>query len=1238
MGIELGLAAELPGAVIRYTTDGSVVTEGSPVYTGSLTLNNTTQVRARAFADRLLPSAPVMGMYVEVDGAVANYTSDLPVIILHNYGGGSVPTSIDQPVLVQAFEPLYGVTSLTNAPGLVSRGVFHLRGSSTLGYPKGSFFLETHEEDEFPRNVDLLGLPKESDWVLYAPNNFEPILINNAVAHELSRQMGEYSSRTRFAVVFLNTGGGTVTMANYNGIYVLEEKIKVDKNRVDIDRLQPEHVAEPEVTGGYLLSVDRADPGTSQMSAGGQSFNHLSPRYEEIITAQRAPQRNYIRDYLNEFYSVLTGPNWKDPVSGYAAYLDVDAAINHSIQGVVTFNVDGLRLSSYLRKPRGGKIVMGPVWDFDRTQGSTDGRDFNPTVWQSRVGDRGTDYFNADGAYSNPWYRELFRDIDFWQRWVDQYQELRAGALSDVNVHGVVERFADEVRQEQPREVNRWGVRPRSGTQTRDGYSYNFSGTYQGEVEWVKHWYSERLGFIDGNLLSRPVLSREAGGITAGTGVTLSGPTGATIYYTLDGTDPRMPQGGVASSARVYTGPVIVDGNVRLVARSRDLSHSNETGPDAPPLSTPWSGVVAATYVVSTPDLVISELMFHAGETVQDGTNTAGAFEYVELLNRGSSVVSLPGVRVSGAIEFTFGAAGPVTELAPGDRVLVVADAAAFDLRYPGKGPVGGVYVGGMDNGGERLVLHGPLGEPIHDFRYEDEWYLGTDGYGFSLVLRDEGVALGEWGQASAWRVSTLWGGSPGEVDPASPGIAEVLVNEILTHTDPPQFDSVELYNPGLESADISGWWLSDNRDQPFKYQIPTGSVIDAGGYVVFDEREFTNTTSSSFRLSSLGDEVYLFSTDGGTNLTGYVHGAEYGAARNGVSFGRLLSSTGREWYLAQSVNTLGSANAGPAIGPVVINEIQYDPAPYEGTNNNIRDEFVELRNLSDEPVPLYDVLAPTNTWRLRGGVDFDFPEGFEIPAGGYVLLTGFDPVQRPQELAAFQAVYGLGQDVTYLGPCEGVLDNAGEAVRLYKPDTPQGADSPTPGFVPYVLVDSVEYEAIKPWPTNVLATGFSLQRLDSGAFGGDPVNWQGEEPTPGAENAGAISLDADGDGLPTAWEVAYGLDGASSDGDNGATGDPDGDGLSNYEEYLSGTHPLDTADVLALGDVEWGGSGAEVRFKAVAGKTYTVLVRSSLTEGEWVRLTDVPALEASGEIVVTDPEVGVEAGRYYRLVTPQLP
>ncbi|MGA1238515.1 MAG: CotH kinase family protein, partial [Limisphaerales bacterium] len=569
MGVELGLAYAMPGAVIRYTTDGSVVTETSPVYTVSLTLNNTTQVRARSFADGLLPSVPVMGMYIEVDGAVANYTSDLPVIILHNYGGGSVPTSIDQPVLVQAFEPMYGVTSLTNAPGLVSRGVFHLRGSSTLGYPKGSFFLETHDEDEFPLNVELLGLPRESDWVLYAPNNFEPILINNAVAHELSRQMGEYSPRTRFAVVFLNTGGGTVTMGNYNGIYVLEEKIKVDKNRVDIDRLQPEHLAEPEVTGGYLLSVDRADPGTSQMSAGGQSFNHLSPRYDEIITPQRAPQRNYIRDYLNEFYSVLTGPNWKDPVSGYAAYLDVDAAINHSIQGVVTFNVDGLRLSSYLRKPRGGKIVMGPVWDFDRTQGSTDGRDFNPTVWQSRVGDRGTDYFNADGTYSNPWYRQLFQDIDFWQRWVDRYQELRAGAFSDANVHGIVEMFADQVRREQPNEVNRWGVRPRSGTRTVDGYSYNFSGTYQGEVQWVKHWYSERLGFIDGNLLPRPVLSREAGAVAAGTRVTLSGPTGATLYYTLDGTDPRLPQGGVSSAAMVYAGPVTVDGNVRLVARAR---------------------------------------------------------------------------------------------------------------------------------------------------------------------------------------------------------------------------------------------------------------------------------------------------------------------------------------------------------------------------------------------------------------------------------------------------------------------------------------------------------------------------------------------------------------------------------------------------------------------------------------------------------------------------------------------
>ncbi len=1144
-----------PNLEIRYTLDGSFVYEGSPLYTAPIPVNGTTSVRARAFQPGLWPGAVHTEFYLALTPETANFTTDLPIIVLHNQGGGEVPAYWDQTVLVQTFEPIDGVTSLTNRPTLSSPGVFHLRGSSTLYYPKGSFFLETQDELGFDRAVPLLGLPAESDWVLYAPNNFEPVLIHNPVAFELSRQMGRYASRYRPVVVFLNTTGGAIQPSNYNGIYILEEKIKADPNRVDMNKLGPQDLQPPEVTGGYLLSVDRSGLGEWPIYAGDQSLNVLDPNFWEFISPERAPQYDYLQNYLDTFAGVLYGPNWRDPVSGYAAYIDLPAAIDHQLHGVVTFNVDALRLSGYLYKPRNGKIIMGPVWDFDRTQGSTDGRDFNPRVWRSRVGDRGTDMFNSSDTYYNPWYGRMFMDLDFWQLWVDRYQELRDSVLSRTNVHAIIDSLANQVRTEQPREVLRWGVRPRSGTIRVDGYSHSFPGTFDGEVDWMKMWYDDRLAFIDQNLLDRPHLNLPAGPIPPGSLLTLSSTESGTIYYTLDGMDPRLPGGAVSATAKIYSGPITLSSNARVVSRNLDPAHHNQTGPGAPPVSTPWSGLSSATYVVQTPALVISEIMYHPALNAQEGACTDEDFEFIELVNRGPETISLPGFHFTNGIQFTFTATNPVTQLAPGERVVVVRNLAAFQSRYPQVDRIGGVYSGSLDNAGERIELIGPLLEPILDFHYDNAWYRTTDGLGFSLVAADESAPFSAWNNAAAWRVSNQSGGSPGAPEPPSPGIPQVLITEALTHTDPPQQDSVELFNPGSAPANIAGWWLTDDLAAPFKFQIPTNTVITPGAYLVFNESQFTNNLATSFRLSSLGDVVYLLSTDGGTNLTGYLHGFEYGAAFNGVSFGRHIVSTGAEQFVEQSSLSLGATNAGPRIGPVIINEIMADPTPASPANAAL-DEYLELFNPTSAAVALYDPLAPTNTWRIRGGIDFEFPANITIPTNGYLLVVEFDPALDPAMAIAFRSHYSLNPNIQILGPYSGRLDNEGDHVRLLRPDRPQGPLSPMPGFVPYVLVEEIDYSITPPWPTAPSAAFKSLQRRDPSFFGNDPAHWELAAATPGTVNPSNGSQDSDGDMLSDVWETAHLLDPHSAVGDQGTAGDPDGDDLTNLEEMNAGTHP----------------------------------------------------------------------------------
>ena len=1239
--LSLVLSTPSSSAVIRYSLGTNLPTELSTLYSGPIPISTTTVVRTRAYVPGLLPGPVRTETYVQLAAGFYGVRSDLPIMILHNLGKGDVPASADQFVIVQVFEPGTVQSTLTNLPDFSGHGIFHKRGSSTLGMAKASFFLETEDEYFDDRKVPLAGLPEDSDWVLYAPNYFEPVLLHNPVAFELSRQMGPYAARTRFVEVYLKDNAGALTTGDYNGVYVLGEKIKVGDHRVDIDKLRPENTQPPYVTGGYLLSIDRSAPGTSPFWAGNASINYLDPDYFDITTPQRANQQQYIQSYFNTFYTALTGPNWTNTTSGYAAYIDVPSWIDHNLHGVVTFNVDALRLSGYFYKPRSGKIEMGPVWDFDRTQGSADGRDFNPRLWRSTVPDYGTDMFNSDGIFPNPWYSVLFTDIEFWQQYIDRYQELRGSVLANTNLTALIDRYANEVRTAQPREVARWGEsRPRSGTASAGGYSYTFPGTYQGEVDFMKRWYSNRLDFIDTNFLAKPVLSLPEGPVAGGTILSLSARPGSTIFYTLDGTDPRARGGNPTLGALTYSGPIPINANIRVVARARDLNHQNLTGANKPPLSSPWSGPAAATFVVQPPPLRITEIMYHAAPPPVGNTNDADNFEYLEVMNTGTASLNLAGFQISGGIDVTL----TNLSLAAGQRAVVVRDVAAFQSRYGAGALIAGVYTNNLANDGDQVVLRGPLLEPILDFTYHDDWYPITDGRGFSLAVVDENAPLTNWVLQTQWRPNGQLGGTPGGANLALPAFPVVLVNEVLAHTDLPWVDTVELWNVGPAAADVSGWLLSDKFDEPARFRIPTNTIIPSGEFVLFDQRNLHPTTTNGFLLSELGDALYLFSADANTNLTGYVHGFDFGASENGVSFGRYVTSLGEEHFVAQTAGTLGTNNAGPHAGPVVINEIMYWPPSVYSTNNNTRDEFIELHNLTGSPVPLYDPRTTnqlglsTNMWKLAGGVEFELPANVTLPAQGFLLLVGFDPTLQPGELAAFRSRYGLDASTSILGPFRGQLENTGEHVRLLKPGPPEPPDSLRPGFVPYILMDGVHYLNLSPWPTNANASSNSLQRIAASQYGNDPINWQAASPTPGAINQGSTNPDRDGDGLPNEWETTYGLNPDSAVGADGAAGDPDGDGLTNLQEYVSGTDPQDPGSYLRVESIHDAAEGVQIRFRAVVDKTYSVLYRSPLDATGWLKLANVPAQPVTGEISVLDESLQTAESRFYRLVTPARP
>jgi hypothetical protein len=389
------------------------------------------------------------------------------------------------------------------------------------------------------------------------------------------------------------------------------------------------------------------------------------------------------------------------------------------------------------------------------------------------------------------------------------------------------------------------------------------------------------------------------------------------------------------------------------------------------------------------------------------------------------------------------------------------------------------------------------------------------------------------------------------------------IVNEVLTHPALPQEDALEIHNPTAAPVDIGGWYLSDSQSDFKKYRIADGTMLPAQGFIVFNQSQLDGGAGSLVPFTfdgARGGEVWLSAADGAGSLTGDRAGAKFGASASGVSIGRYLTSQQKAHFVAQDALTLDGANMLPKVGPVVLNELMYHPPDLDGTNDNVADEFVELYNLTTGAVPLFDPAAATNTWRLRGGVSFNFPMGVTLGPRAFLLVVSFDPVASPATLAAFRSKYGLATSVPIYGPYSGKLDNGGESVELRRPDSPLGP-GPGQGFVPYLLVDRLEYDDAFPWSIEADGSGPTLQRRRPYRYGDDPVNWKADAPTPGRPNVlGSTFADADGDGISDPWEASNGL---SSGNPADAGADADSDGRSNYEEFLDGTNPQSAASRL---------------------------------------------------------------------------
>ncbi len=473
--------------------------------------------------------------------------------------------------------------------------------------------------------------------------------------------------------------------------------------------------------------------------------------------------------------------------------------------------------------------------------------------------------------------------------------------------------------------------------------------------------------------------------------------------------------------------------------------------------------------------LAITEINYHP---VDDQGNNADQFEFVEIKDTGSTEVDLTDVQFNDGIDFEFPAQ---TILQPGKFYILASNTVEFKARY-GFDP-DGVFTGKLSNSGEKLSIQDKRAKVKFlsvTYGTGGAWPKSPDGDGNSLVTSGMGPSA-DPNSPIAWRASFRKNGSPRADDP---GV--VYVNELLAHTDPPDTDAVELYNPNNYQVDIGGWFLTDRKVDPAKFKFPAGTTVPAKGYFVITASSWSQDTVNRFSFSEHGEDVYLNSDSSGYKGNGYYHGFSFGENENGVSLGRVINSRGDEDFIALTSKTLGGPNTAPRVGPLVISEIMYHP------KNGI-DDYIELSNVSGSELALYYDKDPKNTWKIDG-FNFVFPENITLKSDEKVVV-----ISNKTTVAQFVSTYGIDPRVKVY-QAAAALSNSGDFISILKPGDPY-IDTTTaakPTLNPSILVERIHYSDAKSWHGGADGTGLALQRVKLTDYGNDPINWTAAAASPG--------------------------------------------------------------------------------------------------------------------------------------------
>jgi len=418
-------------------------------------------------------------------------SSNIPIIVINTHGQAIVSEPrifVDMGIIDNGPGQQNDITDPFN--GYDGKINIELRGSSTQGFPKKPYLFETQDSLGLNNNVSLLGMPEENDWILYAPYS-DKSLIRNVVTYHLGNGMGNWAPRTRYCELIINE--------QYQGVYVLMEKIKRDKNRLDIATLLETDISGDELTGGYIIRIDKTDqpnivgwtsypdPAPSYPDYSPLFFQYYYPKPADLRPAQAA----YIQDFIYQMESTLSSTSFKDPYIGYRKYIDAGSVIDHFIMRELAKEIDSYLFSTFMYKEKdsdGGRLHIGPIWDFNLGYGNVN--------YGTAIRAWDTDGWIYDKGGRIYFWRRLFEDPLVINRLKCHWEELRQGPFHTDTVTALIDSLVVKLEEPQVRNFNRWKILGKYVWP-----NYFIGDTWQEEITWFTNWITSRLDWMDANML-----------------------------------------------------------------------------------------------------------------------------------------------------------------------------------------------------------------------------------------------------------------------------------------------------------------------------------------------------------------------------------------------------------------------------------------------------------------------------------------------------------------------------------------------------------------------------------------------------------------------------------------------------------------------------------------------------------------------------------------------------------------